>query len=127
MSKSGSTSLYAKWACVLIAIVLGLASGGLARAQVSGATLSGLVTDENSGPVPGAELVIKNLDTGLTRNITTNSDGFYSAPNLNPGNYEVRVTAKGFQTLVQKEITLNVGAQQSLNLTLKVGQLNQTV
>src|ERR1700693_1633728 len=129
MPKSGSSFLYvyAKWFCVLIAIALELAGSGPARAQVSGATLSGLVTDENAGPVPGAELVIKNIGTGLTRNITTNSDGFYSAPNINPGNYEVRVTAKGFQTLVQKEITLNVGAQQSLNLTLKVGQLNQTV
>jgi hypothetical protein len=97
------------------------------HAQVSGATLSGLVTDENGGPVPNATVSIKNLATAVARDVATNGDGFYSAPNLIPGIYEVRVSAKGFQTLLQKELTLNVGAQQSLNLSLKVGQLTQTV
>jgi len=58
-------------------------------AQVSGATLSGLVADEQGGPVPDAAVKIKNLGTGVTREIRTNSDGLYSAPNLNPGSYEV--------------------------------------
>lgn len=98
-----------------------------AHAQVAGATLSGLVTDENGGAVAGAGLSVKNLGTGNVRELTTNGDGFYSVPNLVPGSYEVRVSAKGFQTLIQKDITLTVGAQQALNLTLRVGQLNQTV
>jgi hypothetical protein len=118
---------YAKWLCVLLVFALALVCAAPARAQVSGATLSGLITDENGGPVPGAEVVVRNIGTGVARELSTNGDGFYSTPNLIPGNYEVRVTAKGFQTLVQKAITLTVGAQQSLNLTLKVGQLNQTV
>jgi hypothetical protein len=117
----------ARWGCVVLAVALALFSAGLARAQVSGATLSGLITDENGGAVPGAEVNIKNIGTGVSRELTTNADGFYSAPNLLPGEYEVRVSAKGFQTLVQKAITLTVGAQQSLNLSLKVGELNQTV
>lgn len=115
------------WVWASLTVTLLLLCAGPARAQVSGATLSGLITDENGGAVPSADVVIKNLGTGLTREVASNTDGFYSAPNLNPGNYEVRVTSQGFQTLIQKEITLNVGAEQSLNLTLKVGQLNQTV
>lgn len=98
-----------------------------ARAQVSGATLSGLVTDAQGGPVPGASLSIKNTSTGVIREVASNSDGFYSAPNLLPGSYEVTVSAKGFQTLVHSGITLTVGAQQALNLTLKVGELTQRV
>lgn len=114
------------------AVVLALlvAIGGLAgtaHAQAVGAALSGLITDEKGGAVPGATVSIKNLGTGVVREVSTNGDGFYSAPNLLPGTYEVRVTAQGFQTLVQKEIGLTVGAQQALNLSLKVGQLNQTV
>src|SRR6266852_1603058 len=114
------------------AIVLALlvASGGFAgaaRAQAVGAALSGLVTDEHGGAVPGATVSIKNVATGVVREVSSHGNGFYSAPNLLPGTYEVRVTAQGFQTLVQKEITLTVGAQQALNLSLKVGQLNQTV
>jgi Carboxypeptidase regulatory-like domain len=127
MFNSGCSSSFAKWICLSLALALALFSATPTRAQVSGATLSGLVTDENGGPVPDANVTVKNLGTGVARDLKTNADGFYSAPNLIPGTYEVRVTAKGFQTLVQKEITLNVGAQQSLNLSLKVGQLTQTV
>src|SRR5258708_31808206 len=98
-----------------------------ARAQVSGATLAGLVTDERGGAVPEATVTIKNVGSGGVREVTSNSDGFYSAPNLLPGTYEVTISAKGFQTLLQKGIILTVGAQQALNLTLKVGQVNITV
>src|SRR5258708_37098557 len=127
ITNSGCNSSFAKWMCVSLVLTAVLFSAGPARGQVSGATLSGLVTDENGGSVPGATVSIKNLGTGVARDLTTNADGFYSTPNLIPGTYEVRVSAKGFQTLVQKEITLTVGAQQALNLSLKVGQLNQTV
>src|SRR6266436_3889212 len=114
----------------VILLALLVASGGLAgaaHAQAVGAALSGLITDEHGGAVPGATVSINNMGTGVVREVRSNGDGFYSAPNLLPGTYEVRVTAPGFQTLVQKEINLTVGAQQALNLSLKVGQLNQTV
>jgi hypothetical protein len=127
MFNRGCNSSFAKWICLSLALALALLSATPTRAQVSGATLSGLITDENGGPVPDAAVSIKNIGTGGMRDIVTNADGFYSVPNLLPGSYEVRVSAKGFQTLVQKEITLTVGAQQALNLSLKVGQLSQTV
>src|ERR1700730_4758784 len=98
-----------------------------AKAQVSGATLSWLVTDEQGGPVANATISVKNAETGVARDVTSNSDGIYSAPNLLPGEYEVMVTATGFQTLTEKGITLTVGGQQSLNLVMKVGALSQTV
>jgi Carboxypeptidase regulatory-like domain/TonB dependent receptor/TonB-dependent Receptor Plug Domain len=98
-----------------------------AKAQVAGATLSGLVTDDQGGPVANATISVKNAGTGVARDVTSNSDGIYSAPNLLPGEYEVTVTATGFQTLTEKGITLTVGGQQSLNLAMKVGALSQTV
>jgi Carboxypeptidase regulatory-like domain/TonB dependent receptor/TonB-dependent Receptor Plug Domain len=98
-----------------------------AKAQVAGATLSGLVTDDQGGPVANATISVKNAGTGVARDVTSNSDGIYSAPNLLPGEYEVTVTATGFQTLTEKGITLTVGGQQSLNLVMKVGALSQTV
>ena len=114
----------------MIVLALLVASGGLAgaaRAQAVGAALSGLITDERGGPVPDAAVTIKNVGTGVVREVTTNGDGLYSAPNLLPGSYDVTVTAKGFQTTVQKAVTLTVGATQALNIELKVGQLSQTV
>src|ERR1700687_2636417 len=122
------TGLALRIGAILLALLA--TSGGLAsvaHAQAVGASLSGLITDGSGGPVPGATVTIKNLGTGVVREVSTNGDGLYSAPNLLPGTYEVRVTAQGFQTLVQKEIALTVGAQQALNLSLKVGQLNETV
>ena len=98
-----------------------------AHAQLAGANLSGVVTDSLGAAVPSAKLVIKNLGTGETREVSANSDGLYSAPNLLPGSYEVTVTAKGFSTLVQKGLTLTVGAEQSLNFAMKVGELSQQV
>ena len=114
----------------MIVLALLVASEGLAgaaRAQAVGAALSGLITDERGGAVPGATVSIKNLGTGVVREVSSNGDGFYSAPNLLPGTYEVRVGAQGFQTSVQKDVRLTVGAQQALNVSLQVGQLNQTV
>lgn len=98
-----------------------------AQAQVSGATLSGIISDSSGSAVANAIVSIKNQATGVVREVTTNSDGLYAAPNLLPGNYDVTVTATGFSTLVQKSIILTVGAQQALNLSLKVGQVNTTV
>jgi hypothetical protein len=89
--------------------------------------LSGVIADETGGPVPAAPVSIKNVGTGVVREVTSNAEGFYSAPNLLPGSYEVTVSAAGFQTVEQKEITLTVGAQQVLNFSLKVGGLNQRI
>src|SRR5487761_747453 len=84
-------------------------------AQVSGATLSGTVTDPSGGVIPNATLSIKNVATGIVRQATTDSSGVYAAPNLLPGTYEVTVAASGFETTVRNGVTLTVGAQQLLN------------
>src|SRR6266853_522231 len=97
------------------------------HAQVTGATLSGTITDASGGVIAGAEISVRNTATGIIRNTTTDSTGFYTVPNLIPGAYEVKVTAKGFTTAVQSNLTLAVGAQQSLNIPLKVGETSTTV
>ena len=95
-------------------------------AQVTGATLSGTTSDSSGSVIPGAQISIKNTATGITKDVLTDSDGYYTAPNLAPGTYEVRVTAKGFNTVVST-ITLAVGAQQQLNIPMRVGETTQTV
>ena len=97
------------------------------HAQAAGATLSGMVTDPSSAAVPNSNVSIKNTETGISRDVTTNEAGFYNAPNLSPGTYEVSVSAPGFSKLVQPNITLTVGAQQVLNLSLHVGEVTQTL
>jgi hypothetical protein len=77
--------------------------------------------------VPNVSISIRDTATDAVRELESNSDGLYSAPNLPPGNYELTVTAKGFATLVLKNMTLNVGSEQTLNITLKLGELNQRI
>jgi hypothetical protein len=110
-----------------LALVLTLFASIRVNAQAVGATLSGTVSDPSGAVIAGAQIAIKNMGTDVTRTLTSDSAGFYSAPNLLPGTYEVTVTATGFSTSVQSNITLSVGAQQLLNFGLKVGEASQTV
>jgi outer membrane receptor protein involved in Fe transport len=98
-----------------------------AYGQVAGATLSGTVTDASGSTIPQAQVSITNLSTGITTAVAVNSDGFYTAPNLPAGNYEMSASAAGFATEVRRGIALTVGAQQLLNFTLQVGQIAEKV
>src|SRR5580704_9210796 len=115
----------------LVYLMLTLALTGLVsgptHAQVAGATLNGTVSDASSAGVPNANVSIKNAATGVVRDVTTDSDGFYSAPNLLPGSYDITVSAAGFSTVVQTGLTLTVGAVQALNIPLKIGHATEKV
>jgi uncharacterized membrane protein len=74
-----------------------------------------------------AQLSITNKATGIARTVTSDSAGLYSAPNLQPGPYEVTIAATGFSTTKEENITLTVGAQQNLDVSLKIGTAEQTV
>ena len=98
-----------------------------AKAQVTGATLSGSIMDPSGSVIAGAEVAIKNLGTGIVRTVTTDTAGLYSAPNLIPGSYEISVSAPGFSKSVQSNLTLSVGQEQALNIAMKVGEASQSV
>ena len=114
-------------ACLMLGVLAGLLFAAPGWAQVAGATLSGEVTDASGAVIPQAQVAVKNLGTGITTTVAVNADGFYSAPNLLPGTYEMTCSAPGFTTEVRSGITLEVGAQQVLNFSLKVGQVTEKV
>lgn len=97
------------------------------HAQVTGATLTGSVTDPSGAVIPNAQVSVKNTATGVVREVVTDSAGIYSAPNLLPGSYDVSASASGFSTSFWTGITLTVGAAQVLNFPLQVGQAAQRV
>src|SRR6202165_2279512 len=117
------------WGLVVVVLMWGLTglSAGPIYAQVAGATLNGTVADASGAGVPNANVLIKNTATGVVRDVATDSDGFYSAPNLLPGIYDITVSARGFSTSVQTGLTLTVGATQALNIALKIGRANERV
>src|SRR5215813_3560470 len=86
--------------------------------QAATATIEGVVTDPNNAAVPGAKVTIKNVDTGMKREITTDASGIYRIAALPPGAYEISAGAEGFTENKYGSVTLTVG--QKLNLDLKL-------
>ena len=99
----------------------------IVHAQVAGGNISGTVTDSSARVIGNVQIKITNVATGVTREVTTNDEGFYSAPNLLPGTYEVKFAAPGFRSEVHKNIEVTVGASVALDQTLRVGSLIETV
>ena len=116
-----------KFAIVFAALGLSLLIPVPVWAQVAGATLSGTITDASGASIPQVSVSIKNVATGIITSSVANSSGFYTATNLLPGPYEIRVSVPGFTTMVRTGVNLTVGAQQVLDFTLQVGQVSQTV
>ena len=106
--------------------VVGLLCSAPLYAQVAGATLTGTITDAQGGAVANAKVSARNTATGITSETTTNSTGNYNLVNIKPAEYEVSVSATGFNTTKTK-VTLTVGAQQELSLSLKVGDTTTLV
>src|SRR3984893_16968887 len=98
-----------KFALIVCTIGLCLLVSPLLRAQVAGGTLSGTITDTSGAVVPNADVQIKNSATGIIKTVTTSTEGFYTAPNLLPGNYEVAISAPGFNTEIKNGVVINVG------------------
>jgi len=98
-----------------------------AWAQLSTAQLSGRVTDESGGVLPGVTITVTQTDTGFTRSDVTNADGGYVLTNLPLGPYRFEAMLQGFRTYVQTGIVLQVGAAPVLNAVLGVGGLEESV
>ena len=98
-----------------------------ALAQLSRATISGTVTDETGGVLPGVSVTIENLEMGTTRETVADDEGKYFAPNLLVGAYSVRAELPGFSTAVRTGIQLTVARNAIVDLTLQVGEMTQEV
>jgi hypothetical protein len=97
------------------------------HAQTTTGTISGAVTDETGAVLPGANLVILNEETGISRTVTTDAAGRYLVPALSLGQYRVTASMQGFQTEVRSGIALTVGRQAVVEFRLAVGAVTTTV
>src|SRR5256885_676324 len=111
---------------IVLTLFVTLVSSNLVYAQVAGATLSGTITDPSGAALVHVEVAIRNSATGVTRTVTSDSAGFYTAPNLVPGDYQVTVAARGFSTSVA-DVTLTVGSNQTLDVGMKVGAATEKI
>jgi hypothetical protein len=106
--------------------LLGVLLPLVASAQETRGNLSGTVRDAQ-GVVPGAMVKITNVDTNVSQNLVTNDSGYFEAPLLNPGNYEVTVQMTGFKAVTRNNIVLGVGQQLSVPFMLEVGTITEEI
>ena len=112
---------------VLRPIIISLALGVCAWPQEFRATLNGKVTDPSGSPIPRASVRAVNRATHVSQETKTGNDGLYVIPFLEPGVYDVQVTASGFQTMNRQNITLEVSQALNLPIQMTVGQMTQEV
>jgi len=99
----------------------------LASAQMTRGSLGGTVRDDTGGVLPGVSVTIKNEDTGISRTVVTNAEGFYRAPALEPGKYTVTVQLSGFRSLERNAVQVLTNQETTFNADLKVGGMTDTI
>ncbi len=109
------------------AVGLMLSLGVLAQSQSTTGTIQGTVVDPNGAIVSGASVNVKNIDTGFERSVTTNTDGFFSAPLLPLGKYRVTTDVQGFSKAVFENVDVTIGQTLALRVEMKVGSAVETV
>src|SRR5512133_1583265 len=97
------------------------------HAQAVNATVVGTVTDSSGAVVGGANVVSKEISTGVSRTTTTNTSGNYVFSNLPPGNYEVSVEAQGFKKSTRGQTAVEVNSTVRVDFALEPGAVSQTV
>jgi hypothetical protein len=106
-------------ACLLAAASMG--------AQESRGTIAGRVVDPQGGGVAGAQVVIRNVDTGIDTVLTTNERGAYTAPLLIPGTYQIDASQQGFKKFTRRGVGLSINDNLQIDLKLELGDVSQTV
>jgi hypothetical protein len=95
--------------------------------QVDQGAISGTVQDSSGAVVPGAEVTITDLATGLQLTRKTDSSGFYVFTPIKIGHYSLAVSAAGFETAKREDIQVDVSQRVAVNMTLKPGAATETV
>jgi len=120
------TPILSSFAATLILTLL-IASNAGAQTQITTGTIQGTVVDTNGAVVAGANVEIINIGTNASRTLTTDEDGRFVAPLLQPGNYRVTVSKQGFATAILENAVLTVGQAFNQPFSLKISSVNETV
>ncbi len=116
--------------CGLLALVMSgtvVFTVGVGIAQQGGGTISGSVTDSQGAAISGASVEAKNVGTNSTFSAVTNASGFYTAPGLAVGEYEVAAQFEGFKRVVRSGITLQVNQTARIDMVLEIGEVVETI
>ncbi len=108
-------------------VLLGISLAGAILAQQGKGTISGTVTDAQTAVIPAVKIEIRNVGTNAVFRTSSNETGYYTAPGLAVGEYEVTAQLEGFKRAVRGGITLQVDQTARVDFVLQVGQVTETV
>ena len=111
----------------LVLLLLLFSNSIFAQTQSTTGVVQGTISDQSGAVVPAATVEIKNLDTNLTKTLSSDSDGRFVFLQLQPGRYKLEVSKQGYAKLLQENLTLTVGQTISLSLGMKVSSLQETI
>jgi hypothetical protein len=111
----------------LLTILLLCANVTFGQVQSNAADVQGTVKDSTGALVANATVTARNPSTNISRNATTNDEGFYRIINIPPGDYEITVEAPNFKKAVLPKITVTVGQAAEVDVTLELGQISESV
>ncbi len=98
-----------------------------AHAQSDSSSLTGAVTDASGAFLPNAKVTVRNQATKVESSVTTNESGNFNLPNIQPGDYTVRVEASGFQSYNVSNVHVDASIGKRVDVALKVGDTSSTV
>jgi len=102
-------------------------TSSILHGQAINGSLVGTITDSSGGAVVGAPVIMLETRTGISRQVTTNSSGFYTAPDVAPGVYRLTVEVAGFRKLVRDNVQVLVNTTVRVDLELTPGSVNESV
>ena len=117
--------LYLVLAALLLSILFFELVPAVAQSEL--ATVFGRVTDPSGAVVAGADVEVRNVDTGISVTSATNADGLYTVPSLHPGHYVISVRKPGFRSVSATGLELNVQDNVARNFSLQVGSAAESV
>ncbi|MBI1895433.1 MAG: TonB-dependent receptor [Acidobacteria bacterium] len=113
---------------VLCALVLFSTAQTLyGQSQITTGTIAGNIVDPTGASVPGAKVLLRNVDQGSERTVVTDAEGRFIAPLLAVGRYDITVTAQGFATVVQRGFVLTLGQSATFNVALQPATVQETI
>ncbi len=112
---------------VLQVVVVAFAIAGEAPAQTTSGLITGTIEDPSGAVLPDVRVELNNQGTGVERRATTDGAGHYSAPELQPGVYDVSIRKEGFATQKLSNVHLEVNQSLSLNFKMSVSSTTQSV
>src|SRR5581483_10665804 len=117
------------WVCCLLAAIAIIAIGGssVGSAQVTSATLTGVVRDSSGAGIPEASIAVTNVGTNIGRQVRSDASGTYTIPQLVPGEYRVEAEKTGFKKAVLTGVILQVAQQARIDIELTVGQITERI